>query len=91
MNINDLTKNLDKTKLNRAASELGTVMKKDELNQALNALKSMSAGEIKEKLSGVSASDISNALAANPSLQAIINKNPNISKNINSLINNAKK
>ena len=85
MNLNDMAKNLDKKKLDRALNSFGGVMTREELNAVKNALGSPDLGK---KLSGISAADINGALNGNDGLKKALNGNPELMKNLNAFLKN---
>ena len=83
MNINDMTKNLDQNKLNRALGQLNGILGKDEMNAIMNALNSPDLGK---QLSGISAGDVNRIMNENDSLKKAVSSNPELMNSLNAFL-----
>ena len=88
MNINDLTQGFDPSKLNNTLKQFGSIMSKDDMNQILNTLKNTNPNELKQQLGKIDKSELNRMLSSNPALKKTIGSNPEIMKNLNSVLSN---
>lgn len=88
MDINDLTKGLDKNKLNDALKQLSGVIPKEQMNQAMNTLKNTNQNDLKQQLGKIDTSKLSQIISNNAGLKKAISSNPDIMNNLNSILNN---
>ena len=87
MNINDLTQGIDPNKLNSTLKQFSSMMSKDDINQVLNALKSTNPNELKQHINNISKNDLNQVLSSSPALKNALNSNPEVMKNLNSILN----
>lgn len=90
MNINDLTNNVDKNKLNDMLKQFGQTMSKEELNKVTSAINGTNSAQLKRQLSQINPKDINNFLNSNPNLKKALSSNSDAMKTLNSLLSGGK-
>ncbi len=83
MNINDMTKNLDKNKLNSMLGALGGTLSKEDMCALKKALESPDLGK---NLSKLSAADVNKAVSENSGVKKALSSNPELMKNLNAFL-----
>lgn len=73
MNIEDLTKNIDKNKLNQTLNKFSSFMTNEQMSQVKNAINNTSGSELNRQLKSVDMGK----------LQQIINSNPELARQLN--------
>lgn len=90
ININDITQGVDKNKLNETLKRFSTMISKNDMNQVMNTLKNTNQNELKQQLDKININDLSRVLSSNPALKNALGSNPEIIKNLNSILSDKK-
>ncbi len=80
MNIQDMISKMSPQMLSQALKQLSGNLSPQQLQQAEAAIKSMSQGDLKDKLQNLSAEQLSRELGNNPALAKQLAQNPELLK-----------
>lgn len=84
MNMSDLTKNIDKKKLNSMLDALSGSLSGEDMAAVKKALDSPDLGR---HLNGVSRSEVNKAVNGNAELKKALGSNPELMKNLSAFLN----
>ena len=87
MNIEDLTKNIDKNKLNQTLNKFSSFMTNEQLSQVKNAINNTSGSELNRQLKSVDMGKLQQIINSNPGLARQLNA-AGLGKDLNNIMKN---
>ena len=87
MNIEDLTKNIDKNKLNQTLNKFSSFMTNEQMSQVKNAINNTSGSELNRQLKSVDMGKLQQIINSNPELVRQLNA-AGLGKDLNNIMKN---